>query len=462
MIDAVANGLIALLVVASLALAGEVLTRRICRDAFAWSDSFLVGASAGAVLLFPLTLVSPRHALDAEIGLIVLAVLAAAWRRLRSRTSPRAARPHPGEVAALRGDPIALLLAVAIVAVEAYFVILNYWWGHSWDAIQVYGTKAKMLFFEGGLPRIWFLEQPYDSRLLSYPNFISMLEALFGRVQGTFNLDASKAIFPFFHVCLLLGTYRAARSVMTIRWSLATVLLVAFLPELTSGAAAGGYADMPLAAFVSAITGASLTRAGVEDDGRRRALPWLIGGMTTVKQEGMILALIACGAIVLSWLAERPRRVVSRLRSAWPGAAIVAAFIAARVRYVAWIGVTDTTWGPFDAEHRARIAHLVVPVASLCLRYLLSPRSWGLFWPAFFLAGALMLRAPFSRLAILTAAVTCTILVEASLFLYSNWSLELHIEGSYTRLLAQLAPAAAVVIGAAGQRTWSTLPPKAA
>jgi hypothetical protein len=120
-----------------------------------------------------------------------------------------------------------------------------------------------------------------------------------------------------------------------------------------------------------------------------------------------------------------------------------------------WLGVHDTTWGPLDANHLARALSNVGLVASLCLRFLLDPRAWGLFWPAFFLASVLIAASGSARLTCLAIATATTIVVYAAIFLMTNWSFEVHIAGAYSRLLAQLAPAAAVVIGACGNRIWS-------
>jgi hypothetical protein len=451
MTGAIIAALIAALLAFGLASVGEILVLRTSRGLFGWNASFLIGSAACAALLFPLSVVAPRHALDAELGLIAFCVLASGWRRFVPASSPA---PRETWNLAVRHDWAAMLLLTAIVSLCLFFAALNHWYGHTWDSIQVWGTKAKMLYFEGGLSRRWFLENAYDERLLSYPSLIPFLEALFGRLRGTFDLDAAKAIFPMFHVSMLLATYAAARTVSSVRWALGTVLLVALLPELTTSSAAGAYVDMPLAAFVAAVVAASLRRGA----GDGRALPWLIGSMTAVKQEGMILTLIACGAILLSWIAERPRRIGERLRAAVPGAAVVLAFIAARVGYVRWIGVHDTTWGPLDTAHLVRGLQNAGVIVSLCLRYLLEPQTWGLFWPAFFVAGALTVVSGLSRTAILALATAAAIVVDGGLFLMTNWPLELHIAGSYSRLLAQLSPAAAVVIGATGQRLWSQAP----
>jgi hypothetical protein len=442
------------------ALVGEVLLGRASRDLFAWNESFLIGIGACAAALFPLSVALRGRALDAELALLGAAALLAAWRRVRRKARPEPASGSGGLGSVLR-DPLAVLLLAGILSLLAFFGVYNLWYGNDWDSVQVFGTKALRLFTEGGLSRSWFPEDVYDSRLLSYPPLVSLFEALFSRVRGGFDFDRYKPLFAYFYVSLLLGTYAAARSLCSRRWALCAVLLVALLPGITTGSAAGGYVDMPLAAFVAAAAAAGL-RTGDADAGWRSPLPWLLGAMTAVKQEGMILALIGCGAIVLFWLGERPRRLAARVRTAAPSAAVVLAFIVLRVGYVRWIGVHDLTWGPFDAGHRLRALHSVPLVASLCLRWLLHAWTWGLFWPAFFAAALLVAATRQTRPAILAVAVTTAVAAEAGLFLFTNWDIKTHIDGGYTRLLVQLAPAAAAVIAAAASRIWSPAPGKAA
>jgi hypothetical protein len=444
---------IAGLLVLGFALVGEALLGRASRDLFAWNESFLIGSGACAAALLPLSLVFPSSALRLELGILLLSALAVTGRRIRGGRPAEPSRWH-GELAGIRQDRVALILFAAVAAMVAFFAALNLWHGHTWDSVQVWATKAKRIYFEGGLSRSWFPEDPYDVRLLSYPTYVSFLEALFSRVRGSFDFDRLKPLFFFFYVSLMLGTYAAVRTVASRRWALAMALLVALLPELTTGPSAGAYVDMPMAAFVAAVVAASL-RADEYPEGWRSPLPWLIGAMTTLKQEGMILALAACGTVLLSWILERPRRLGARLRAEWSAGLVVLLFVVARVGYVRWIAVHDTTWGPFDAAHRIRALQSVGLVLSLCTRMLLDPRTWGLFWPAFFVAAALLTAAKQTRLTLLALAIAATIAVDSGIYLFTNWEIPVHIEGSFSRLLAQLAPAAAVVIGAAAQRVWS-------
>jgi Dolichyl-phosphate-mannose-protein mannosyltransferase len=431
------------------ALVGEALVPRASRGVSSWNESFLIGAGSCAAILFPASLWLPRHALDFEFGLMIGALAVVVVRRRRSR----APGSTPSSVVE-RPDPVSVVLGAALLAVFAYFCALNHWMSHAWDSFVVFGTRAKLLYVEGGLSRRWFLEDTYDQRLLAYPPLISLFEALYSRMRGSFDFDTLKPIFPFFYVSLLVGTYTAARRLVSRRWALAAALFVALLPEITARSAAGGYVDMPMAAFVAAAVAAALRKDDVRH-GWRSPLPWLLGGMTATKQEGTLLAIIACGAVALCWLGERPRRLAERLRANASGMIVVAAFIAARVGYVRWTRVHDMTWGPFDATHVSRALQSVGVVTSLCLRYMLTPFRWGLFWPAFLVAAIGVAASGPARVRLLALATGTAAALEAGLFLFTNWDFQVHIEGAYSRLLAQLAPAAAVVIVFAASRIWS-------
>jgi hypothetical protein len=438
-------------VAAGYAFVGEVGLGRTSRGAAAWSASFLVGTGIGAALLFPLSLLAPAHAVDAELALLLLAAAIAAWRRSRERRAPRLAS---SDSVRLPADPVARLLLAAVVALALFFAVFNLWYGNSWDSVQVFATRAKLLFHQGGLTRWWFPEDGYDTRLLAYPPMISLTEALVARVRGAFDFDRLKPIFFFFYLSLLFSTYAAARAVLSRRWALVAVLWIALLPELMTRGAAGGYVDMPMAAYVAASVAVILDTNGARNGGRA-PLPWLLGSMTAVKQEGMLLAVVGCTAIAAYWMGERPRRIAERLRVNASAMAVLAAFMVSRVAYVKWTRVHDTTWGPFDADHVSKAVRNLGAVIRYCLHYMLDPRMWGLFWPAFLVAAIATVASGPARLRVLALATAAAAAIEAALFLFTNWDVQVHIEGAYSRLLAQLAPAAVVVIVSVGSRAWS-------
>lgn len=439
--------LIAALLTGGFACVGEVVLRRRSADLASWNESFLAGMGVCAAALFPLSLLSPHGALRLELVVMGFAVVVTLVLRQRKPAEDPAMPPSAGR------DPIAGLLLVAIAVVVVLFAALDLRYNLGWDAFQIWATKAQLLFYQGGLGRTWYPGDTYEIRHISYPSLIPMFEALLDVVKGGFDFDSFKPIFIPFHLSMLVATWAAARAVLSARLALAATLLVALLPLLSTQHAASGYADMPEAAFVAGIASAALRRRS-----RPGALPWLIGGLTTVKSEGTILAALAAGGVLFCWLIERPPDLRARLRSQWKAVAIVLAFLGLRFALVRWVGASDVVY-PLDASHLAEALHRIPRVVRLCLVKMLSPRRWGLFWPAFFASALVLALRGTSREKCIVLAVGAASVVLASAFLFTTWPLELHIDQAYGRLLSQLAPAAGVAVAIGYARARGDLEP---
>ncbi len=413
------------------------------RGPFGWTVRFVGGGAACAALLFPLSVLVPKHALVAIAAVLAGALLLAAARRVVARLPNRDA--IDGATAPL--DPRSILLLAAIAAAVLAFTVLDLRHPLWWDGFQIWASKAQRLVVEGGLGREWYAGDVYNRRLLTYPPLVPMLEGLLSLSRRGFDFDALKPIFLLFYAALLVSTYAAASSRLSRRAALLATLLVAVVPGLSTRSAAGGYADMPVAAIVAATVAASLRP---RDAG---ALPWMIGALTVVKNEGLILAAIACLAVAASWVLADRHRAARRLVAHARGIAVVAAFVAARLAYLAWLAVDDPNFRSITApgslaESRRRILH----VGRLCVESALDVSRWGLLWPALAVAVVYLLRRSCVRERCLAAGVSAALVAWWAIFLQTNWPLELHVAQALPRLLAQLAPAAILLVMFAAAR----------
>lgn len=416
------------LLASAFAAVGQAVLRRRFHDVAGANESMLVGMGVCAAALFPLSLALPRHALAVEgVGLLASLVLAVGARLRRPRPGNPADRSAPDAVRRL------LLAATALVAVG--FAALNFRYNYLWDGLVIWATKAQFLSHSGGLTREWFAGEPYDVRVLAYPPLVALFESLLSLLRGAFDVDKLKPVFLVFYASMLVGTYSAARAVVSARLASVAVLLVALVPALSTRYAAGGYADMPQAAVVAGVTAAAMER-------RRIALPWLIGGLTTVKAEGLVLAALACTGVLLFLILESGRGWLRRIGAETRGAAIVAVFLALRTLYVRWI---DAPVEVYDGSFSAALARIPL-VLRLCLEQLADPRAWGFFWAAFLLAAAAVFASGPNLARSLAAIVAASLAVMTVPFLVTTWPVALHLEQAYFRLAAQVAPAAATVI----------------
>jgi len=424
--------LIPLLLAAGFAAVGETVLLRRSTGLAGWNASLVTGLGVCAAVLFPFSILAPHSALRGILYVMGVAVVIAIVRRTRRRA-------RPSETGGLTRDPAALLLLLLAAAGGLAFAGLDLRYNFLWDGFAIWASKAQRLYVEGALTPAWYTGVTYDARYVSYPPAVPLCEALVGVLRARFDFEGVKPLFLIFYASMVASTYSAVRAAASDRLAAAAAAMVVFVPALSTRWAAGAYADMPLAAVVAAVAAAALRR----DEG---ALPWLIGALTTVKPEGLVLAsLAAAGAALVLVVGPRPVRLTPVAR----GAAVVGGFVLARLAYVRWVAVRDDVY-VFESIRLS--ASRLPTVARLCLREMLNVRAWGLLWPAFFAATALLLRRGEPREKALAAAAAAGAVVLAVPFLFTTWPVELHVEQAYFRLLAQLAPAAVVAAALAYSR----------
>jgi hypothetical protein len=82
----------------------------------------------------------------------------------------------------------------------------------------------------------------------------------------------------------------------------------------------------------------------------------------------------------------------------------------------------------------------------MCLQQMLNVSEWGFFWPAFLVAAIVVFIAGAERERAVAGGTTVALGVYMSIFYFTNWDISLHISQAFSRLLAQLAPAAVLTI----------------
>lgn len=439
---------VSLALAAGFALVGDLVLGRRSRGVFLWNESFLVGCAVSAAVLFPLSVLLPHAALDVlAVGLLVLAVTQAVRRSLRraqTESSPRAAD-------AIREDlrsPLAWLLLGLTVLAWLAFVVLDLKDLLGWDGFQIWATKAMVLVHEGGLRReLWEGgERSYRiGRVVAYPQLVPTFEGLLSVARGSFGFGAVKPIFIVFFTSLLVSTYRASGGLTSSPTRLAAPMLVALLPMISTGTAAGGYADMPLAAYLAAVIAALVADQEVRTPWRDPA-PWLIGSLTLVKSEGIVLVAVASVALLSRPLLAGWRTLRGFLCGRWRGILVIALLVALRLAYVRWVHVQDPEFTVLGLAAATRALARVPAVVWLSAREMLDLPKWGLLWPSVVVAGAILLFAGGARERVLVFGSSLAVAAYSSIFLWTNWELELHFDNAYDRLLSQVAPAAVLVV----------------
>ncbi len=446
--------LLALVIAAAFALIGDLLLGRRSRAIFSWAESFLIGGAVCATALFPLTLVSRRHALTLLMASMAAAVLGSLLLRLRGRLRTGDAGIEPGrEGTALDGTSIAFFCLIVLSA--GAFAALNWRYAFLWDGFQIWASRAQALYHQGGLAP-FFVPGDYFNQKMNYPPLVPLYEALVCALRGGFDFEAVKPVFLFLYVAMALSTYRAAAAVSSRRTGLAATALVCLLPMVSTRWSAGGYADMPQSAYVAALAASFLAGGGAR--GWRSPTPWLIGSLSTVKSEGLTLSLLCCAVAILAAISRR-REGEKRLADGLLGAAPAAILIELRWAYLQWINYPNKDFVSLTMLNLRRAADRLPEVLRQCGREIVRFSEWGFFWEAFLLAVLVLAFArPVRRdLRIVAGTTLAALLGYTAAFLFSSWPVALHVAQAYPRLLQQLAPAAAVVIAAACDRSEGLL-----
>ena len=203
-------------------------------------------------------------------------------------------------------------------------------------------------------------------RVVAYPQTVPLFEALLAKLEGQFNWDALKAIFPLFFISLFLSTFQAARAFVPPVPALGACVLLGLAPAVSSGLMLGGYADMPQAALFAGFLAALFHEGEVHVPSFRRATPWLLGGVLLVKSEGAILFYIGCATILTVWASKGFRELTAYLRRYAGAIAVVIVCGVLRGAYLAWMDTKDTTYGPIDKLHLTRALQRLWTVPQVC------------------------------------------------------------------------------------------------
>jgi len=442
----IAGAAAALLAAGGMASLAEIALRRRSKDVSGWNESFLIGAGICAAALFPLSLIAPRAALDVVAFSLLLAALLIPIRFARAFRA-RAAGSEEGRAPG-RGVVISAFIVVAV----GVFGILDLRTAFAWDGFQIWATKAFLLFKDGALrPEMWpgSVYEGRSGRTVSYPPLVPLFEALTARIEGRFEFLDLKPVFALFFASMLISVAKAARAIAaSIPGRLALVAMVTSLPVFTIRPMLGGNADLAVAAAVAGLAAAGLGRES--RDGRWNSpVPWLLGTLLNTKSEGLILFLLAGAIAGALTLTDRRRR---RDALGLGGILVAGLFLADRVLSLRWTSIPDHTIEPIGAASLARAFRRIPEVARLCGAELVRVRQWGFFWPAFAVSTVIVVGFAPRRHKALALAAFLGLLTYSALFLLTNWPVPLHIAQAYRRLLAQLAPAAAITLFA-GYRT---------
>lgn len=352
----------------------------------------------------------------------------------------------------LAGGGAALALAVVACAVGTVVVAALAMPLYDIDSFQIYGLKAKVLYFDGLSAEAYFQQVNYGYSHLEYPLLGPLLSA--GTYAALGHPDDQLGKLPYAlqyaaFACLLLAMLRRNVS-RTMALPLVASLLG--LPALVQWAG-GGTVDLLLAMFYagSVFHLAAFLRSGTARE-LRPALLFTIG-MAFTKNEGIALAIINFAVVALClW----PGASADRGRRFRPLLQCLAGFLALWLTWALWAA----TLPDIHERYGGRLGELFSPaawarlpvIAQEFLHQVVAWRRWGGFW---LIMPALCWLCP-ARLATrhglaIAMMLTAHAMLYVMVFMITPWGVEHLAAMAMERLLTHLAPAllllAAVALG---------------
>lgn len=276
-----------------------------------------------------------------------------------------------GGAAGMFKGPIKLSWSINIAILPAAFCVLALLlsWArpvYGYDALMMWGLKAKMMFFSHTWPATMF--DKFTTAHTEYPPLIPGAQAFVFFWLGQFDDVASRVVFAAFFASgavilwWLLGELQVKTRWVWVTWWCAVPVMMEQV-NLT-------YADMPLAVFLLVFYGAIV--AWLREPARRDWL-WLaglFGGMAFwVKQD----ALVSVGAGIAAL-------VIGRQWRAWP--VLLAAVVALPWRVFVWTKELPSDFALKFNDLPAKTAQILAALWQEAL----SGGGFGLFWVIFVVA----------------------------------------------------------------------------
>jgi hypothetical protein len=297
----------------------------------------------------------------------------------------RRSRDHPAFATArgtaTRADRLVLLGSVVLFAAFALAALTQYTSAplNDWDAWTIWTRKAIALFSFGTLEPAFWSAKPYVFMHQDYPILLPMLEMLHFRAIGGIDTQSVHVELWFLLVAFPWAFgYLASRTGRAVIWAPIALGAVSAPAVLTT--MIGGLADVPVLVF----TACGVLALGIWLDRRDRAdlavATILLAGAASIKNEGLVAAVVALAVAALVLTSERPRRGLRDVGIA------AGCFLLAILPWQAWaahahvpkdVRLGDALNPAYMADHADR----VWPAAAALHDQLLDESRWSYFVP---------------------------------------------------------------------------------
>ena len=255
-----------------------------------------------------------------SLGFVALMLILAGLRKSLGRDLPR---PHPMTDAFIQSRSsskhiwVEGMLTFLIAAQVVLTIVLTLFTPtEAYDAVAIWGLKAKAIFTAQGIPTEFLLDQNYRSYAYhpDYPLLVPLAQSYCCFLSGRFDEYVSKLIFPgFFLGCLVSMGIAGEKYGLSRSERLGLMFMLVAVPFYNSQATTG-YADFVLAYYFG--TGTLFLYWWVRDERLADLVvsSLLLGFAGMTKNEGLALGLVSWVVMIIFTIRDSKR---SSIKARW-------------------------------------------------------------------------------------------------------------------------------------------------
>jgi hypothetical protein len=387
-----------------------------------------------------------RHYLSAQlVFLLLLTVLrlrGSAFRKSLvfapfSREKRRPQYPYRIRIFALFA-----LAYLAFRLLEVGFISAS-WSLNDWDALAIWGYKAKVLFHESLADAAYFHDLTKSYSQLAHPLMLPLLESQVYMLLGSADDALLPALFPIIYLVLLGGFYEICRGYTGPARALFFTLLLAAVEDI-AGFSSTGMADVPLAVFLLLCVGNFLLWKRTDSASRLYAAVALGAAALFTKNEGIPGFLLAVTFFAVPSFVTRREGVTGAEHMALVAKAIALGVVLAGPWLVFRIDLPKThenLGGRLGIEGLLSGISRLPNILSSFAEHVCHWRRWHILWWLPLIGVILHPRGALSgdrlRLLIYLAGMLA---VYGATYLVTPWPVDVALRYSVDRLLTHLAP----------------------
>jgi len=331
-----------------------------------------------------------------------------------------------------------IFIAVGLVFYKSLFLPL-----YSWDAIAMWGTKAKILFHEPVAETRYFFDVSKSYSHLDYPLLIPLAQNYMYMLLGRVDDRLGKIIFPLFFLGLLMLIYGAGRRFFSRWYSLIFTSLVAL-----SGAflkwAPKGYADVPFSFFYSVAT--VYLWLWMQEEKQRDLLIFGIFSAFSIFTKNEGLPLFGINFLLLIIFLGINRRI--RFKKLLLPVGIWLIFILPWFIFSRRIPRTHQDYLSLQVLLNVGKNFSRIPlVVKSFLAQFGNLENWGLFWPGLLITTILSVRCTFHQpLGWLFLMLGLHLCMYGGIYLLTSADVVLYLQDTLDRVLLHILPVGIILI----------------